>query len=382
MKKNLRALAFLPAIALLGMSTVAQAEIKVGAIFSLTGSAAAQGIPQQQALELGLPAEIGGEKVTTIVLDDASDPAVAVRNARKLIEEDKVDVIIGPVLTPNCVAVAQVTSEAGVPHFTLAPVDLGADRNGFLFVVPPPPKMTMYPNVLDMKKRGVKTVGYLGFSDSWGDATLAALKGHAEEGGYTIVAEERYARSDTSVTGQVLRLLSANPDAVVLGVAGTPGVVGNVTIVERGFTGPIYNTNGVFNAEFLTLGGAELEGVHGTTGAINVWQALPDSEARKAVSKQYAESFLAKFGKGSYEYGGFTYDAALVAAAGAELAVKEAKPGTPEFRKALAASIRTLKQLPGVHSTYTYSDPTSPFGAGPDAAFLVQVHDGKWVMAN
>lgn len=187
----------------------AMAQIKVGIILALSGSAASQGIPQKQALELAIPREIGGQKVTSIIMDEASDPAIAARNAKKLVEEDKVDVIIGGSITPSSIAVAQITSTAQIPFLPNAPVRFGDSRDEWLFNVPPPPIKWIVPTVKEIKKRGVKTVGFLGFSDAWGDITLKALQSHAEDGGYKIVAEERYARADTSITGQVLRLMAA-----------------------------------------------------------------------------------------------------------------------------------------------------------------------------
>ncbi|MBB4022799.1 MULTISPECIES: ABC transporter substrate-binding protein [Actibacterium] len=358
------------------------AEIKVGVVHSLSGPAASQGIPQRNAIELALPDEIDGEKVTVIVLDDATDPAVAVRNTQKLIDGENVDVILGPTATPSAIAMAQVATEKKVPLFPGAPVSLGDDRDYYLFNVPPPPVKWIIPTVTDMKKRGVKTVGFLGFSDAWGDVTLAALKEHAAEGGYEVVAEERYARADSSVTGQVLRLISANPDAIFLGVSGSAGVLGNVAIVDRGYEGPIYNSNGVFNADFLTLGGDALEGLHGNIGAIAIPESLPDDEPRKSVTLDFIRAYNAKYGENSADaISGFGYDAGLLLTDALKLALQKAEPGTQEFREAIVTSMRALDRVPGTHSIYTFKDPSWPWGVGDDAAFLVEVRDGKWVLS-
>lgn len=371
--------------AIVGVSVLAgaaQAEIKIGVTHSLSGPASSQGIPQKQALELAIPEEIGGEKVRLIILDDATDPAVAARNAKKLIEEEQVDVILGPTATPSAIAIAQIAAAAKVPMMPGAPVSLHDERDTWLFNVPPPPSKWIIPVAKDMEKRGIKTVGFLGFSDAWGDITLAALKDRAEQYGYEVIAEERYARADTSVTGQVLRLIAAKPDAIFLGVSGTAGVLGNVSIVERGFSGPIYNSNGVFNGDFLTIGGDALEGIYGTIGAIAVANSLPDSEPRKAVALKFLAEYNEKYGAGKADaISGFGYDTGLIVSAAIEKALASAKPGTPEFRTAIASEIRKLDRFPGTHSIYTYSDPTWPWGVGDDAAFLVQVQDGKWVLA-
>lgn len=372
----------LAAAGFMTLSTAVQADVSIGIVHSLTGSASAQGVPQKQAIELALPAEIGGEKVRVIVMDDATDPTIAARNATKLIEDDKVDLIIGPTITPSAISIAQVATAARIPYLPAAPVKLGDARDEWIFNVPPPPEKWIIPVIADFKKRGVKTVGFLGFSDAWGDITLAALKQYADEGGYEIVADERYARADTSVTGQVLRLVSANPDAIFLGVSGAPGVLGNLAVKER-YQGPIFNSNGVFNATFLTLGGAELEGVHAVIGAIGIADQLPDSEPRKAVALDFIAKYNEKHGPGTADaISGFGYDSGLIATAAIESALTKAKPGTPEFRTAVVEGLRAIDRLPGAHSFYTFADPRWPWGVGDDAAFLVKVEGGKWTLSD
>jgi len=379
---KLAVLASATALSTLTLIGPAMAQIKIGIVHSLSGSAASQGIPQKQAIELAVPKEIGGQKVTLVVLDEASDPSIASRSTRKLIDEDKVDVIIGPTTTPGAIAMAQIASSAKIALLPAAPVSLGDARDEWLFNVPPPPMKWIIPTVKDMKNRGVKTVGFLGFSDAWGDINLKALQAYAEEGGYKIVAEERYARADTSVTGQVLRLMAAKPDAIFLGVSGTAGVLANVAVSERRFAGPIYNSNGVFNGDFLKLGGAALEGVYGTIGAIAVGEGLPDTEPRKPVVREFVEKYNAAHGAGKADaISGFGYDSGILVTQAIEKALPKAKPGTPEFRAAVAQGMRDLNRIPGTHSIYTFADPAWPWGVGDDAAFLVTVKGGKWVLA-
>lgn len=371
------------AIGALVLVNPALAEVKIGVVYSLSGPAASQGIALKNAVELAIPDEIGGEKVSVIVLDDASDPSVASRNAKKLVESDNVDLIIGPSTAPTAIAIAQITSAAKLVLMPTAPVKLDDERDAWIFNVPPPPAKWMLPTIADMKKKGVKTVGFLGFSDAWGDVNLSTLQSFAKDAGFEVVADERYARADTSVTGQVLRLLSTNPDAIFLGVSGSAGVLGNVSVVERGYQGPIYNSNGVFNKDFLTLGGAAIEGVYANIGAVAIASSLPDSEPRKAVALDFIAKYDAAYGAGTVDaVSGFGYDSGLLATQAIEKALATAKPGTPEFRTAIATELRNLHQVPGVHSIYTFSDPKWPWGVGDDAAFLVTVRDGKWVLAD
>ncbi|KQZ46657.1 hypothetical protein ASD54_21845 [Rhizobium sp. Root149] len=361
---------------------VASAEVKVGVIHALSGSAASQGISQNQAIQIAIPKEIGGEKVRLVILDDAGDPAIATRNAKKLIEEEKVDVLLGPTTTPAAIAIAQVASSSKIALLPAAPVTLGDARDEWLFNIPPPPMKWIVPIIGDMKKRGVKTVGFIGFSDAWGDISLKALQSFAEQGGYKIITDERYARSDTSVTGQVLRVIGAKPDAVFLGVSGSPGVLANVTLNERGYAGPIYNGNGIFNKDFLSLGGSAIEGIFASVGAIAVGDQLPDNEPRKAVVRDFFNKFNSTYGKDKADaISGFGYDSGLLATQAIEKALKKAKPGTPEFRVAVRDGMREIDRLPGTHSIYTFADPKWPWGVGDDATFLVTVKGGNWTLA-
>ncbi|MBJ6135254.1 ABC transporter substrate-binding protein [Ochrobactrum sp. Q0168] len=357
------------------------ADVKIGVVLALSGSAASQGIPENQGLQLGLPKEIGGQKIELIVLDDAGDPAIATRNVQKLINDEKVDIIVGPTTTPSAIAMSQVAAGAQVPIIPLAPVSLNDSRDQWLFNVPPPPVKWIIPVVNDMKKRGVKTVGFLGFSDAWGDVSKKALETYADKMGYQIVADERFARADTSVTGQVLKLMAANPDAIFLGVSGTPGVLPNVTLKDQGYPGPIYNGNGIMNKDFLKLGGTSIEGIYGAVGAIGVGDQLPDSEPRKPVVAEFVKSYDAKYGAGKADaLSGYGYDTGIVLSIAIEKALAKDKPGTHEFRAALRDGMRELNRVPGVHSIYAFSDPSWPWGVGDDAAFLVTVKDGKWML--
>src|SRR4029077_5804282 len=107
------------ASALVLVATAASAEINIGVTLSATGPAASLGIPEKNTFEL-LPTTIAGEKINWIILDDASDTTRAVTNTRKLISEDKADVIIGSTITPNSLAMIDVIAESETPMIALA----------------------------------------------------------------------------------------------------------------------------------------------------------------------------------------------------------------------------------------------------------------------
>jgi len=357
--------------------TPAVAEIKIGLVLALTGPNSSLGIPYKKGLEL-LPKEIGGEKVNVIVLDDTSDPSTAVRNAHKLISEENVDVIIGPSNTPAAFALAGVTDEAKVPEISLSPVDPGPGKSDWLFTVPQPGNIWILPIVEDIKKRGLKNVAFIGFSDPWGDLCFNALKEVAGKYGITIVAEERYARTDNSVTGQVLKVLAAKPDAIFVGASGTPGALPHVALAERNWTGPTYGSPAVFNKDFVRIGGDAIEGMMAVTGPVGAWEQLPDSNPIKAVSAEFTKAYEGANGAGSANgFSAYSFDAVKMFSDAAPRALKKAKPGTPEFRTALRDELRDIKDLVGTQGVYSFKS-GSPYGVDQRSVVLVKVEKGNW----
>lgn len=368
---------FYAAAASLLLAGSAQADINVGLILALTGPNSSLGIPYRKGLEL-LPKEVGGEKVNVIVLDDTSDPSAAVRNAHKLISEDKIDILIGPSNTPAAFAVANVTFEAKVPEISLSPVDLGPQKSDWLFTVPQPGDIWILPIMEDIKKRGLKKVAFIGFSDPWGDLCFNALKATASQYGVSIVAEERYARTDNSVTGQILKIMTAKPDAIFVGASGTPGALPHLALAERRWSGPTYGSPAVFNKDFARIGGGAIEGVMAVTGPVGAWDQLPDSNPIKKVSSEFVKAYEAANGAGSANgFAAYSYDAVLMFRNAAARALKKAKPGTPEFRTAMRDELRNIKELVGTQGVYSFKSGT-PYGVDQRSVVLVKVDKGAW----
>src|SRR5690606_15700337 len=271
----------------------AGAAVKVGVIVGATGPGASLGIPYKNTFSV-VPQTLGGEPAQFIIVDDATDTTTAVKLARKLIEEDKVDLIIGSTSVPSAIAVAEVASELKTPQISLSPTPIKPQDNPWSYAVPQPINIMMGAQVENMKQHGIKTVGYLGFADSWGELVLSGLKATIPDAGIKLVAEERYGRVDTSVSGQVLKLIAAKPDAVVLGGSGTPGALPQVTLRERGYKGPIYHNHGVINKDFLRVGGKALEDAYAPTGPVMVAEQLPDSNPIKKVALEFTKAYEGK----------------------------------------------------------------------------------------
>lgn len=353
------------------------ADINIGIIASLTGPAAALGAETKKAIAL-FPSTVGGEKVNFILLDDATDPTSAVKNVRKLISEDKVDVILGPNLISTATAMADVANAEKTPMISVAPLDVSGDKRGYVFRSEPSADLMVNRIVADMVESGAKTVGFIGFSDSWGELLLKALT-KATEGKINIVASERYGRADPSVQAQVLKVMSAKPDVVFVGASGTPAAMPQITLRERGYKGKIYQSHGVTSKEFLRVGGKNVEGALIPVGPVLVAEQLPDSHPAKKAGVAFVKELEAKNGPDSRStFAGASWDAWLLAQNGIVAALKgKAKPGTPEFRAALRDGIEKTSKQVGTNGVYTMS---ANDHAGYDASsiVLIKVENNHW----
>jgi branched-chain amino acid transport system substrate-binding protein len=359
------------------------APIRIGVISSQTGPAASLGIPQRNTVALE-PTEIAGHKVEYIVLDDATDVTKAVADARKLIDENNVDVIIGPSITPASLAVVDVVGEKHVPNISMAAsskiIDPPTGARAWVFKTPQNDGLMADAVVDHMAKAGVKTIGIIAFNDSYGDGWLNEMNRALGTHDIKLLDTERYARADTSVMGQVLKVMAAKPDAILIVGAGTPGVLPEATLRERGYKGTIYQTHGVANADFLRVGGKDLEGTILPAGPVLVAAQLPDSNPIKKVAMAYVTAYEAKYGPGSMAtFGAHLYDAVIELQAAVPEALKHGQPGTPEFRSALRDALEGLHDVvlsQGVANT----SPTDHNGFDKRARVMVVIHDGKWEM--
>jgi branched-chain amino acid transport system substrate-binding protein len=359
----------------------AQADVNVGVVVSATGPAASLGIPEKNTLSL-LPATIGGQKVNYFVLDDASDTTAAVANTRKLITEHKVDVIIGSTITPNSLAMIDVVAESATPMISMAasariiePVDA---KKRWVFKTPQNDIMMALAIVQHMAAAGVKTAGFIGFADAYGEGWYQEFTKIAAIKGLQVVASERYNRADTSVTGQVLKIIAAKPDAVLIAGSGTPAVLPQKTLKERGYAGKYYQTHGVANNDFLRVGGKDVEGTFLPSGPVLVAAQLPADHPLKKSALDYVSAYEAAFGKGTVStFGGHAWDAGLLLKSALPVALKNAQPGTPAFRAALRDALETVKELPGAHGVFNMSA-TDHLGLDQRARVMVKIENGAW----
>jgi branched-chain amino acid transport system substrate-binding protein len=345
----LRRRAVLSCIALAGVCWSAHAQIKVGVTISTTGPAAAIGIPSKNAMLLW-PQQIAGQKVEYVFLDDGSDTSNAVRNGRKLSAEEKVDVIVGPNTTPNALALLDVAAESETPMITLAassaivePMDA---KRAWVFKMPQNDSHMATILTQHMADNNVKTVAFIGFSDAYGEGWWRQFSKLAQLRKITVVASERYARTDTSVTGQVLKIMQAKPDAVLVAASATPAVLPQRSLIERGYQGRIYQTHGIGTLEFLKVGGKDVEGTFFPTGPAVVARQLPEGNPVKKAGLEFVNRYEAAYGAGTMtQFAADAWGAYMLIANAVPQALKSGQPGTRQFRVALRAALENTKNL-------------------------------------
>ena len=361
------------------LSFPATAEVKVGVITAATGPGASLGILYKNTFA-ALPTTLGGEPVRYIVLDDATDPAVAARLARKLVTEDKVDLVIGSGNVPTASAISYVTAEAKTPQIALSPLSGEPAKNPWVYSVSLPTPLQLEAIVRHAANSGAKSIGYIGFSDGWGDQVYAALMEESKKSGIKVVANERYNRLDTSVSSQVLKVMAARPDVVVLGASETPAALPHTTLVQRGYPGQVYHTAAVVNPDFLRIGGKALDGALVAAGPMVVAGQLADTSPIKNAGLDFTKAYEGKFGPGTRNaFAAYSWDAYVLADRAVKVARQKAKPGTPEFRHALRDALEQTKEIAGSQGIYTMS-PTNHAGSDSRAVVLLKIKNGAWAL--
>ena len=361
-------------------ATSALAQVKIGVIASTTGPTAVVGIPQKNTVAL-LPTKVGDLAVEYVVFDDASDPTQSVMNAKKLLAEQRIDALIGPSGSPNAVGVMQFMAESGTPM--LAPVGTTAvvlpmdDKRRWVFKTTQNDALISDALIAHMVKNGVRTVGFIGFNDPYGENWYSVFSAQAQKAGIRIVASERFLRSDGSVAGQVAKLIAAKPDAVLVAAAGGPTVLPQTTLVDAGYKGRIYQTHGAAAPDFLRLGGAKVEGTVLAASLMLVLPEIPDGTPAKKVAQDYVAAYEKVYGAKPATFGANVYDAGLLLQRALPEAAKRGKPGTPEFRAALRDALEGTKDLVGTQGVYNMT-PADHSGFDERGRVLITVKDGNW----
>lgn len=367
----------LVAASALAASGAALADITIGVIAPMTGAASGLGIPAGNQAKLW-PKTIAGEKLNVIVMDDATDPNQGVTHAKRFVTNDKVDVIMGSVATPVAAAVAQVAEEAATPQIAWSPVAVPAGKDKWLFRLPQSNAVMGHAIIEHMKKQGIKSVGFLGYSDAYGETWLNDFKPQAEKAGIKFGPVERFARADTSVTGQALKLVQANPEAILVVASGSGAAMPQMALAERGYKGKIYQTHAAATRDLMRVGGKAVEGGFVVSGPAVLAEQLPDSHPSKADAIKFVQQYEKAYGPGSRnQFAGHAYDSIIVMEKAVPIALKKAKPGTPEFRAALRDAFEQIGKTTLAHGVLNWT-PTDHWGYTDDTGVMMKVTGGEF----
>lgn len=367
----------LVAASALAASGAALADITIGVIAPMTGAASGLGIPAGNQAKLW-PKTIAGEKLNVIVMDDATDPNQGVTHAKRFVTNDKVDVIMGSVATPVAAAVAQVAEEAATPQIAWSPVAVPAGKDKWLFRLPQSNAVMGHAIIEHMKRQGIKSVGFLGYSDAYGETWLNDFKPQAEKAGIKFGPVERFARADTSVTGQALKLVQANPEAILVVASGSGAAMPQMALAERGYKGKIYQTHAAATRDLMRVGGKAVEGGFVVSGPAVLAEQLPDSHPSKAEAIKFVQQYEKAYGPGSRnQFAGHAYDSIIVMEKAVPIALKKAKPGTPEFRAALRDAFEQIGKTTLAHGVLNWT-PTDHWGYTDDTGVMMKVTGGEF----
>jgi branched-chain amino acid transport system substrate-binding protein len=369
------------AAAALALAASAYADVTIGVSLPLTGPTSALGIPSKNGIALW-PKEVAGEKLNVIILDDATDPSLGVKNARRFLTEDKVDLILGSAATPIAAAMADVAAEGKTVQLALSPVALPPGKDAWTFRMPQSTAVMAIPIVEHWKKTGVKSYGFLGYADAYGEAWLKDIVPLAEKAGIRQVGVERFARSDTSVTGQALKLIGASPDAILVVASGSGAAMPHRGLVERGYPREkIYQTHGAATLDLIRVGGKDVEGSYVSSGPAVVADLLPESNPSKALGMRFIAEYDKIYGPHSAnQFAAHVFDTYLLLQKIVPMAQKKAKPGTPEFRAALKEALETMGRTPISQGVLNYTA-ADHFGYTPETGVLLKVVNGGWQLA-
>ncbi len=358
-------------------TSAALADITIGVSLPLTGPTSALGIPIKDAIALW-PKTIAGEKLKVLILDDATDPTNAGKNARRFVTEDKVDILMGSAATPTANAVAAVASETGTMHITFAPIDVSPSKSPWSYNMPQSTLVMSHALAAHMKKSGVKTVGFLGYTDAYGELFLRDMKVKMAGTDMKFVSEERFARTDTSVTAQALKVTASNPDAILIVASGSGAAMPHKALIERGYKGKIYQTHGAASMALIRVGGKDVEGAYVVSGPGTVAEQLPATHPSKKVAMSHVTAWEKLYGAGSRNpFAGHAYDASIILEKIIPVALKTAKPGTADFRGALKAALENAGPIPLYHGTVNYTA-TDHAGYTNDTGVILKIEGATW----
>ncbi len=374
-------LAVTTALAITALSNIALAAetIKVGTFLSVTGPASFLGDPELKTLQMYIEAinkfgGIDGKKVELVHYDTGGKAKEAVKFAKRLIQKDKVDVIVGGSTSGTSIAVMPLVEKNKVPFISLAgSVKIINPVNKWVFKTPHTDRMAASKVFTDMQKRGIKKIALISGSGGFGKSGRAQSLTLAPEYGLTVVADESYGAKDTDMTTQLTKIRDTDAEAILnFGFGSGPAIVTR-NIRQLGITLPLYQSHGVASKKFIELAGDAAEGVRLPAAALLVANNLSDDDEQKKILIDYKNRFEAEHGSVS-TFGGHAYDGLYIALE----AINRAHSTDPEK---VRSEIEKTTHFVGTGGVFNMSA-NDHMGLGLDAFKMLEIKNGDWTIVD
>ncbi|MGA2566997.1 MAG: ABC transporter substrate-binding protein [Pseudolabrys sp.] len=377
--QRLAATAAIGLCAVLGAGLQASAQIKIGAVLSVTGPASFLGDPEKRTLEIyvdeiNAKGGVNGEKLQLIVYDDAGNANNARTFATRLVEEDKVVAMVGGSTTGATLAMIPVFEDAGIPFISLAgAIQIVEPVHKWTFKTPHTDKMACEKIFADLKTRKLTTIALISGTDAFGKSMRDQCVAVAPKAGITIATEESYGPRDSDMTPQLTNIRNkAGVQAVV-----NPGFGQGPAIVTRNYSQlgiklPLYQSHGVASKQFIDLAGPAAEGVRLPAAALLIADKLPGSDPQKPVVVNYTRTYQEKTGQAVSTFGGHAYDGLMILVQ----AMQRAKSAD---KAKVRDEIEKTKGYIGTGGIVNMS-PTDHMGLDLSAFHMLEIKGGDWTL--
>ena len=380
MKHQMKKLISFAALAFGALSAFAADPIKIGSVLSVTGPAAFLGDPELKTLQMYVEdinkkGGVLGRPLQLVHYDDGSDASKANGFAKRLIDDDKVDILVGGTTTGATMSIAPLVEKAGVPFISLAgAVVIVEPVKKFVFKTPHTDRMAAEKVFEDMKKRNLTKVALFSETSGFGQSGKKETEGVAAKYGITLVANETYGPKDTDMSPQLTKIKnSAGVQAVfVFGLGQGPAIV-TKNYKQLGITLPLYQSHGVASDEFLKLAGPAAEGVRLPSPAQLIPEKLAANDAQKPVVTAYEKAYKAQYKQNVSTFGGYAYD-------GLMLAVDAIKRANSTDKAKVRNALETTKGFVGTSGIFNMSA-TDHMGLDLSAFRMLEIKNGDWTIA-
>jgi len=357
-------------------AALAQEPIRIGSFLSVTGPAAFLGDPELKTLEMQIESlnaagGVLGRKLQLVAYDDAGDAEKARTFAKRLIEQDRVDLIVGGSTTGTTMAAVPLVESAGVPFVSLAgAVVIVEPVKKWVFKTPHTDRMACDKIFVDLKARGLQRAALISGTGGFDKSMRAECLKVAPHHGVQIVADETYGASDTDMTAQLTKIKGSGAQAVLNAGFGQGPAIVTRNYRQVGVGLPLYQSHGVASKEYIKLSGPAAEGVRLPAAALLVADLLAAGDPQKPVVTAYRHAYESRYRSEVSTFGGHAYDGLMLA-----VGAFKAAGGTDKAR--VRDALEATRGYVGTGGVVNMS-PTDHMGLDLSAFRLLEVKGGAW----